>query len=103
MPGRAILAAAVLFVSLAFLTASTHGPRSGRGVEHEAQLSAAEIETRFESPVVAEFDETPIAEFARRVARSVGVPIRLDWESIAKEGVTPETAITINLSQPVQA
>lgn len=59
------------------------------------------LEAALKMKVTVDFQNTPLSKVMARLSQTAGVNIVLNAEGLAKEGVTPNTPVTIQLEQPV--
>jgi len=69
----------------------------------QRQLSEAEkeIQQQLRTKVEVRFDQRPLAEVLDTLARMTGVNVYLDPQGLAAEGITSDTPVSINLTQPI--
>lgn len=60
-----------------------------------------EIQKSLSKPVEARFDSRPLAEVVQTLGQMAGVNVHLDSQGLHSEGVTSDTPVTLNLTQPV--
>lgn len=78
--------------------------RSRRGwLEQQRRLSPVEMEIQrsLSKPVEARFINRPLAEVMDTLGRMAGVNVYLDPQGLNAEGVTTDTPVTLNLTQPI--
>ncbi len=60
-----------------------------------------EIETKLKTPVSLNFKDAPLAEVMAYLAKVAGVNLHLDPQGLAEEGVSTDTAVTIELTDEI--
>jgi general secretion pathway protein D len=78
--------------------------KSRRGwLEQQRRLSPVEqeIQRSLSKPVEARFINRPLAEVMDTLGRMAGVNVYLDPQGLNAEGVTTDTPVTLNLTQPI--
>ena len=60
-----------------------------------------EIERRLKTPVLLQYQETPLSEVMDGLSELTGVNIHLDPRGLSQEGVNSDTPVTINLSKEI--
>lgn len=68
------------------------------GRRSEAEL---EIERKLKTPVSLQFQDTPLSTVIEQLGKLAQINVYLDSRGLAEEGVTPDTPVTINLSQEI--
>ena len=74
-----------------------------RLLDERSKMSPAEIEIQKSMTKLVEvkFDNRPLAEVIDTLQRMAGVNMHLDPQGLLAEGVTSDTPVTLNLSQPI--
>jgi general secretion pathway protein D len=69
----------------------------------ERKMSAAEIKIReaLKRPVDVRFNNQPLKEVIETLGNMTGINIYLDTAGLAAEGVTSDTGVSLNLTQPI--
>ncbi|MEE2685352.1 MAG: hypothetical protein VYB09_03490 [Planctomycetota bacterium] len=78
--------------------------RRRRSMERQSShLSPAgmKIQTALNQPVDISFVDTPLSVVMDTLGRMTGINVHLDRQGLSAEGVTSDTPVSINLSQPV--
>ncbi|MFP6648886.1 MAG: hypothetical protein VB817_05470, partial [Pirellulaceae bacterium] len=78
--------------------------RRRRSMERQSShLSPAgmKIQNALNQPVDISFSDTPLSVVMETLGRMTGINVHLDRQGLSAEGVTSDTAVSINLSQPV--
>ncbi len=75
-----------------------------KGYKPERRLSEEELEIRqkLRTPVSLRFEKTSLSEIMDYLSKLADVPMLLDPQGLAEEGVAPDTPVTINLSKEIQ-
>ena len=60
-----------------------------------------EIQKSLSKPVEVKFENRPLSEVMDTLGRMAGVNMHLDPQGLHAEGVTSDTPVTINLTQPI--
>lgn len=74
-----------------------------RMLNQETRLSPVELEIQksLTKPVEARFSNRPLTEVMDMLGRMAGVNVYLDPQGLHAEGVTSDTPVTLNLTQPI--
>jgi general secretion pathway protein D len=78
--------------------------RRRRSMERQSShLSPAgmKIQNALKQPVDIRFNDTPLSVVMETLGRMTGINVHLDRQGLSSEGVTSDTPVSINLSQPV--
>ena len=78
--------------------------RRRRSMERQSShLSPAgmKIQNALNQPVDISFSDTPLSVVMETLGQMTGINVHLDRQGLSAEGVTSDTAVSINLSQPV--
>ncbi len=59
------------------------------------------IERKLKSPVLVQFNNTPLSEVMHQLMKLAGVNIHLDERGLAEEGVSTDTPVTIKLDEQI--
>ena len=87
-----------------------YGDERGTTIKNRAALSELnsrrsikeiEIEQKLETPVLPQYDETPLTKVVESLSQFAGVNIHLDPRGLEQEGVRSDTPITLNLPQEI--
>ena len=72
-----------------------------RDEQRKLTVAELEIQRRLQQPIEVQFDQRPLVEVMNTLAQMSGVNVFLDPQGMAAEGITSDTPVTINLTQPV--
>ncbi|HEX5103905.1 MAG TPA: hypothetical protein VFV87_08855, partial [Pirellulaceae bacterium] len=74
-----------------------------RMMQEKSRYSPAEIEIQrsLSKPVEVRFENRPLAEVLDALGRMSGVNVHMDEQGLHAEGVSSDTPVTINLTQPI--
>jgi general secretion pathway protein D len=74
-----------------------------RRMQERSHLSPVEIEIQksLTKPVEVKFTNRPLSEVMDTLARMAGINVHLDPQGLSAEGVTGDTPVTLNLTQPI--
>jgi len=71
--------------------------------DHKRRLTEADIAiyNALKTKVDVRFEERPLSEVVHTLAASAGINVHIDRQGLAAEGITSDTPVTINLTQPI--
>ncbi len=77
--------------------------RGRHGSDRNRRLTQADVQiyNSLKTPVDVRFTDRPLAEVIHTLAATAGVNVHLDRQGLAAEGITSDTPVTFNLSQPI--